>query len=87
MSAAAEVVVAVAVPLPFILLAVWLWFCGLLPGSTHERGCATARWYVMGAAAGMVSPGVVLWYAKRQGRLCRACFGKLTARPGGRKWP
>jgi len=32
-------------------------------------------------ATGMVSPGVVLWYAKQRGRLCRACFEKLTARP------
>jgi hypothetical protein len=79
MSAAAEVVVAVAVPLPLILLAAWLWFRGLLPGSPHERGCATARWYTMGVATGMLNPGVVLWYAKRH-RLCQACSEKLTTR-------
>jgi hypothetical protein len=72
--------VAVAVLGLQALAGLWLWFCGLLPGSPHERGCATARWYVMGVATGMLNPGVVLWYAKRRGRLCRACFDKLTAR-------
>ena len=69
----------------WVLAGRWLWFRGLLPGSPHERGCATAHWYAMGAATGMVNPGVVLWYAKKRGRLCRACREKLTARPGGCK--
>jgi hypothetical protein len=69
-----------AVAALFMLAGPWLWFRGLLPGSPHERGCATAHWYAMGVATGMVSPGVVLWYAKRRGRLCRTCFDKLTAR-------
>ena len=82
MNAAAGV--AVAVLGLQALAGLWLWFCGLLPGSPHERGCATARWYAMGVATGMLNPGVVLWYAKRHG-LCPACSEKLTARLERRK--